>query len=442
MEEHSSMAAASSAELGSPGPSRTATVQPAVGRIGAPAQRADAGMPVQMPGAAGSSAAPRPQPMTLSEVAALLSEFRVLLRHVVRCGVPDANGPLLGDQPGSVGQAGHLTPFPPGVHVELLTREPEEIACDETLLQQLYSSVRVMTGLAAPATVSSIYLTSAFLHDEISSLVSAEARSAAQRLRRWAVVTGLLGVMLFAVALMLLVHVDRGRREIQQLEHVRNEYQLVVSAIDQTHDPNLLADCMKGATEPEASGQPRGINHPPLCERLRAAVERMQVVHAGLAAWNIVSYRLAYLMPIRWLGSGDPVPADLSQEQWQSSELRASAVMAGFTGFVLPMLLALLGAFTYVYRNLDRRVRTATLEPGDGLHGTLRMLLGMILGGLLGVLWTNGQPIQLEGVTLSLTALAFFVGYSVEVVFQVLDSIVTKVAGAIRKYPLSAGLRH
>jgi hypothetical protein len=36
-------------------------------------------------------------------------------------------------------------------------------------------------------------------------------------------------------------------------------------------------------------------------------------------------------------------------------------------------------------------------------------------------------------VTLSLTALAFFVGYSVEVVFQVLDSIVTKVADAIRK---------
>jgi hypothetical protein len=107
--------------------------------------------------------------------------------------------------------------------------------------------------------------------------------------------------------------------------------------------------------------------------------------------------------------------------------------MAGFTGFVLPMLLGLLGAFTYVYRDIDRRLRTATLLPGDGAHGTLRMLLGTMLGGLLGVIWTTGQPIQLEGVKFSLAALAFFVGFSVEVVFQVMDSLVARTAGALRK---------
>jgi hypothetical protein len=67
------------------------------------------------------------------------------------------------------------------------------------------------------------------------------------------------------------------------------------------------------------------------------------------------------------------------------------------------MLLGMLGALTYVYRDLDRRVRSAMLRPGDGLHGTLRMLLGTILGGLLGLLRTSNQPINLEGVTLSLT---------------------------------------
>jgi hypothetical protein len=323
--------------------------------------------------------------------------------------------------------------FPAGIHIGLLSTPPEEIARDSALVQQLYSSVRILTGLAAPASVSSIYLTSAFLHEEISSMAPPEAKSAARRLRRWAIVTGLLGLILFAVSLMLLVHVDRGRREIQQLERVRDEYKLVVSAIEQTRDPNLLADCVRGSLAPEAFDARRVADRQPLCERLREALEKEQIVRTGLAAWNTVSYRLAYVMPIRWLGKGDTLPAGLSEEQWSSSELRASAVMAGFTGFVLPMLLGLLGAFTYVYRDLDRRVRTATLVPGDGLHGTLRMLLGMILGGLLGVLWTNGQPIELEGVTLSLTALAFFVGYGVEVVFQVLDGMVTKVAGAIRK---------
>jgi hypothetical protein len=67
------------------------------------------------------------------------------------------------------------------------------------------------------------------------------------------------------------------------------------------------------------------------------------------------------------------------------------------------------------------------------MHGSLQMLLGTILAGLLGVLWTDGQPIKLEGVTLSLAALAFFVGYSVEVVFQLLDTVATKAASALRK---------
>jgi hypothetical protein len=57
-------------------------------------------------------------------------------------------------------------------------------------------------------------------------------------------------------------------------------------------------------------------------------------------------YRLADVLPIRWLGEHQPLPVALSEERWDASELRASAVMAGFTGFVLPMLLGLLGAFT------------------------------------------------------------------------------------------------
>lgn len=433
MAEPLAMAEARSGHSGGPTLLATKAGQTA-GPAGGPAAPIDSRNSAPLPAAAGSSAAPEGPSAVLSEVIALLSEFRVLLRHVVRCEAPDADtGALFANHSAWAGEEDRATAFPPGIHAEILAREPEEIAYDERLLQQLYSGVRLLTDLAAPASVSSIYLTSAFLRDEMSSIASPEARSAAQRLRRWAIVTGLLGLFLFAVALMLLVHVDRGRREIQQLEHVRDEYKLVVSAIDQTHDPKLLTDCMNGSPEPEGFGHQTGAPRQPLCARLREAVERMQIVRTGLAAWNSVSYRLSYLMPIRWLGKGDALPAGLSPEEWASSELRASAVMAGFTGFVLPMLLGLLGAFTYVYRDLDRRVRTATLEPGDALHGTLRMLLGMILGGLLGVLWTNGQPIQLEGVTLSLTALAFFVGYGVEVVFKILDGIVTKVAGAIRK---------
>ncbi len=394
-------------------------------------QKPESAVPPTLPADSAGRCKP-PQNMALFEVTALLSELRVLLRHIVRSEVPDARA-LSGNQTGAAGPDAGSVPFPQGVHVELLTKTPEETAADDALLQQLYSSIRILAALAAPATVTSICLTSAFLHDEMSPIASFEARSAAQRLIRWALITGLLGLLLFAVTLMLMVHVDRGRSEMQQLDYVRNEYQLVVGAIDQTHNPNLIADCLKGSPGPGASDAQPGVNQQPICERLREAFEKIQITRGELASWNAATHRLSYLIPMPGLGKPGAQPAGLSEVQSVSSELQASTEMAGLTGFVLPMLLGTLGAFTYVYRDLDRRVRAATLRPGDGLHGTLRMLLGTILGGLLGLLWTSDQPIKVEGVTLSLTALAFFVGYSVEVVFQVLDSIVTKVAGTIQK---------
>jgi len=92
------------------------------------------------------------------------------------------------------------------------------------------------------------------------------------------------------------------------------------------------------------------------------------------------------------------------------------------------MLLGLLGACTYVYREFDSAVRSCTLNGSEGVHGVLRMLLGAILGGLLGLIWTGGQGVRLEGVTLSLGAIAFVVGFSVEIVFRILDRVVASVA--------------
>ena len=171
----------------------------------------------------------------------------------------------------------------------------------------------------------------------------------------------------------------------------------------------------------------------PLCDRLQEAWYRLRVARADLEAWNALWNRLS-LAPSERLSREpwDRLRSAPPETQWGASELRASVNMAGLTGFVLPMLLGLLGAFTYVYRNIDGKIRDATLSSGDGAHATLRMLLGMMLGGLLGVIWTNGQPIALEGVTLSLAALAFFVGYGVELVFQMLDRVIARITSGFR----------
>lgn len=402
--------------------------EPATGTVGGAAERAAA------------QYVPRPSPrtipsilparsVTLSEVTELLGDFRILLRHVLYCQKKEM--PVTSDmRPELTGE--EELPLPPGVRFELLTRTPEEIASDDTLLQQLYSGVSILTALAAPATVSSIYITSAFLRDRTSSSAPAEANSVARRLRVRAIAMVLVALLVFVVTISLLVHVDKGRREIQQLEHAREEYQLVVNAIDQTHAPNLLTECLKGMSGPESSEPPPAAVPQPLCQRLRDALRAMRIAGAELQDWNSISDRLSLVTPTRVLELQHSLPAGLSEVQWEASEMRASANMASLTGFVLPILLGLLGAFTYVYRDIDGRLRAATLSPGDGAHGTLRMLLGTMLGGLLGVIWTNGQQIQVEGVTLSLAALAFFVGYSVEVVFQVLDRIIARTTSGLR----------
>ena len=150
-------------------------------------------------------------------------------------------------------------------------------------------------------------------------------------------------------------------------------------------------------------------------------------------SWNAVWSRFSFVplgrLPQDSQNHPQSAPPELERE---ASELHASANMAVLTGFVMPMLLGLLGAFTYVYRHIDGKIRAATLSSGDGVHAMLRILLGMMLGGLLGVVWTNGQPIEVKGVTLSLAALAFFVGYGVEVVFQMLDRIIARTASGVR----------
>jgi hypothetical protein len=64
-----------------------------------------------------------------------------------------------------------------------------------------------------------------------------------------------------------------------QLEQARNEYQQAVTAIDQTRNPNLAAEC---AEEPGSSYQQASANNQPLCDALR----RMGIVRTELQAWN------------------------------------------------------------------------------------------------------------------------------------------------------------
>ena len=58
--------------------------------------------------------------------------------------------------------------------------------------------------------------------------------------------------------------------------------------------------------------------------------------------------------------------------------------------------------------------------------------MGLVAGSLVGALFTTADTVDLQGFTLTLPAVAFFVGYGVTVVFDMLDAIIEPVSEKIR----------
>jgi hypothetical protein len=376
----------------------------------------------------------------------LQSDLRQLIRHVV-CRTESSVLSI----PAASGQAALPSSAAPrpdlGSHAVLLVVAPEVIARDGRLLGQLYESLAVLTALAAPADVKSICLTRAFVWGDEENLPG-DTRSEAKWLARWARGSTVFGVLVFLATIVLLVHVDRGRRALQQLEQIRTEYQSVTNSLGVARAASSAAgsaanyDCPQLAVPLAAPGPStpteqagRGSQaHLLLCAQMSDALSRMKVARQELRTWNVISGRLSYASPINWLGPREPGrTTGLSEEEWESSEVRTLIILAALTGFIMPMLLGLLGACVYVVREVDQQIQTSTLVARESIHGTLRMLLGATLGGLLGVIWTDNQPVRLEGVSLSLGALAFFVGFSVVAVFRLVDTLVRAVAGRVSK---------
>jgi len=90
---------------------------------------------------------------------------------------------------------------------------------------------------------------------------------------------------------------------------------------------------------------------------------------------------------------------------------------------VLPMLLGLLGAYSFVLRSISREIRARSFEEHSFLHHLVRLSLGALAGIAVG--WVL-KPEQI-GLLSSVPAwvMAFVAGYGIELVFAFLDRIVS-----------------
>jgi hypothetical protein len=92
-------------------------------------------------------------------------------------------------------------------------------------------------------------------------------------------------------------------------------------------------------------------------------------------------------------------------------------IYGAITAYVLPVVYSLLGACAFVLRNMAAHTGTKTYRPS--FFDRARLIIALIAGTVVG-LFNNFT----QGVSVSPLAIAFLVGYAVEVFFSFLDAFV------------------
>jgi hypothetical protein len=109
--------------------------------------------------------------------------------------------------------------------------------------------------------------------------------------------------------------------------------------------------------------------------------------------------------------------------------LAADFILESFQAYFLPLLYGLFGAFIYVLRNLMREIKQRTYSHDSEVKFRLRLTLGALGGMIIGWFF---QPDEASGLaSLSPMALAFLMGYNIELLFSVMDRVIENIRSAV-----------
>jgi hypothetical protein len=159
----------------------------------------------------------------------------------------------------------------------------------------------------------------------------------------------------------------------------------------------------------------------------------MAIAQRALAEWNDATAAWLRNSPARWMvPSGLSYDAPPREREWRATELRTAGMLTALTVYIIPAILGLLGACAYVLRQFNAKIEASSLDTSDKLQGLVRVFLGLVVGGLVGIVFLPSGT-EMQGVRLSIAALAFLAGYAVQVVFELLDWFVERGSRAMRE---------
>jgi hypothetical protein len=166
-----------------------------------------------------------------------------------------------------------------------------------------------------------------------------------------------------------------------------------------------------------------------VCNRRDDIISRNDVTHRNLAVWESPLRDIPLPWPVPAPGkSADPQYEQKATEQW------ATAALTVLGNYVMPILYGYLGSLAFVLRRFHDRLTAHLLSPRDLRANAIRLRLGALIGGCIGLVYSGSGAAQTQGmlglaVTLSTSAIAFLAGYGVEGVFRSFDALLTQVFG-------------
>lgn len=111
--------------------------------------------------------------------------------------------------------------------------------------------------------------------------------------------------------------------------------------------------------------------------------------------------------------------------------LSAGFILQALQEYLLPLLYGLLGAFIFVLRSLLREIKSLTYTFDSEIRYRLRLTLGALGGMIIGWFLKPEEADALD--SLSPMAMAFLMGYNVDVLFSLMDRLIENIKQAIEK---------
>ncbi|MBI4189976.1 MAG: hypothetical protein HY525_05500 [Betaproteobacteria bacterium] len=114
--------------------------------------------------------------------------------------------------------------------------------------------------------------------------------------------------------------------------------------------------------------------------------------------------------------------------EFQTAQIALTALLK----YILPILYGALGASAYIVRTLATEIREHTYSVGSNVRFQLRFYLGAMAGFAIAWFTSDTKSAEAAGILqpLSPLAVAFLAGYSVELLFSLLDRIVVALSSA------------